>query len=86
MDNSELNKEFLKKINIISSNINLGFVGGVNLGIRESNGKIKLILNSDTFHEPDLLEKMYYFIHIAQPKICYFPEKNIKWANGGKLN
>lgn len=92
LKSDELQQNFIKKIKIINSNKNLGFTGGNNLGIKKSNRELLLLLNSDTFHEPDFLKlminffKKYKSVHIAQPKICFYPNKDIIWANGGKIN
>ncbi len=81
---------FFNKIKIIYSNLNLGYGGGNNLGIRNSKGEIILLLNSDTVHSVSFLKTMnnffeqYKFIHIAQPLIYYFKEKNKIWCNGYK--
>ncbi len=89
---NNLNEFFKNKIKVIYSDKNMGFTGGNNLGIKNSRGNLILLLNCDTFHEPTFLESMvdlfkkYKFIHIAQPKICYYHNKNIIWQNGGKIN
>ncbi|MFX1311072.1 MAG: glycosyltransferase family 2 protein [Promethearchaeota archaeon] len=97
---SQLNGNFLRKIRFIKSNKrlkikgekNLGFTGGTNLGLKKSKGDLILLLNNDTFQDSDFLESMvelfdkYKDLHIAQPKICFYPEKDIIWANGGKIN
>ncbi len=83
--------KFFNKIKIIFSNQNLGYGGGNNLGIRKSKGDIILLLNSDTVHSVSFLKTMnnffeqYEFIHIAQPLIYYFKEKNKIWCNGYKF-
>jgi len=88
---NELNDFFQNKIKIIYSNKNLGFQGGSNLGIKNSKGDLILLLNNDTIHETTFLEDMVNFfeknqcIHIAQPKICFFFNKNLIWQNGGKI-
>ena len=86
------NKFFLEKINLIQVEENLGFMGGCNLGIRKSKGDLILLLNNDTYHESKFLESMVNFfkkyknLHIAQPKICFYPDKHIIYCNGGKIN
>ncbi|MFX0132296.1 MAG: glycosyltransferase family 2 protein [Candidatus Hodarchaeota archaeon] len=92
LKSNQLKNQFMDKIKIIDSKENLGFPGGVNLGIKNSRGDLLLMLNNDTIHESSFLETMveffekYDFIHIAQPKICYFNNKNTVWQNGGKIN
>ncbi|KKK51165.1 hypothetical protein LCGC14_3117710, partial [marine sediment metagenome] len=71
--------------------MNTGFAGGINIGIKHSKGDLILFLNSDIVHEPDFLMEMLNFfknkkVHIAQPKICYYNDKNKIWQNGGKIN
>lgn len=91
LKNNNLKSSFKRKIRTINSNVNLGYTGGNNLGIKRSKGDIILLLNSDTMQEPDFLKNMieffnkYKFVHIAQPKICYYSHKDIIWQNGGKL-
>ncbi|MHA1285315.1 MAG: glycosyltransferase family 2 protein [Promethearchaeota archaeon] len=88
----DLNQAFKKKIKIFFLKNNLGYTGGNNFGIKQSKGNLILLLNSDTVHEKDFLENMVSLfkkhknLHIAQPKICFFPEKNIIWGNGGEIN
>lgn len=92
MKSNQLKRSFMKKIKIIHSKQNLGYAGGNNLGIQKSKGDLILLLNSDTFHDSDFLDSMYIFfqkyknIHITQPRICYFSEKDTIWQDGGKIN
>lgn len=92
LKSSKLNEDFLKKIKLIYSDKNLGYTGGNNIGIRNSKGDLILLLNSDTLHENSFLESMvgffekYKSIHIAQPKICFHPDKDIIWGIGGYIN
>jgi len=89
LKSNELIESFRKKIKVYYSKKNTGFTGGNNLGIKRSKGDIILFLNCDTIHEPDFLKNMieffnkYKFVQIAQPKICYFYDKNKIWFNGG---
>ncbi len=82
---------FFGNIKIIYSDINLGYGGGNNLGIKNSKGNIILLLNNDTVHSVSFLEEMsnffekYKFIHIAQPLIYYLKEKDKIWSNGYKF-
>lgn len=45
-------------IKFIQSDVNLGFAGGNNLGVRESKGEYLLFINNDTEVEPDFLQPM----------------------------
>lgn len=56
-----LKKEF-PKIKIIFSSTNLGYAKANNLGIRKSQGRYLLFLNSDTLLEEDTLSKMISFL------------------------
>lgn len=83
--------KFYNRIKIIYSNINLGYGGGNNLGIKNSKGDIILLLNNDTIHSVSFLETMgnffnqYKSVHIAQPLIYYLDKKNKIWCNGYKF-
>lgn len=86
------NNIFVNKVKIIESSKNLGYTGGNNIAIKHAHGDLILLLNSDTFHNSDFLDIMVSFfknnpkIHIAQPKICFYPNKEIIWGLGGKVN
>jgi hypothetical protein len=87
-----LKPSFKDKIKFLALEENFGFTGGNNYAIKHSKGDIILLLNNDTFHEPDFLKEManffekYSFIDIAQPKICFYPDKNIIWGMGGIID
>lgn len=78
----ECPKEFLNtnypEVKVITSKENLGFAGGNNLGIRESNGTYFFFLNNDAVLTNGALEKMLALFEsnpklgIVSPKICYF--------------
>lgn len=46
---------------IIKSNKNLGFAGGVNLGIKNTNDGYILLMNNDTWIDDDFLERILFF-------------------------
>jgi len=50
-----------KQIKIITSEKNLGFAGGNNLGIQKATGEFVLLLNNDTWLDNDFLEKIISF-------------------------
>lgn len=60
--------EFMKEeysnsnILLIRNDVNNGYAGAANQGIKLSKGKYVMILNPDIIMEPDFLEKMYRFI------------------------
>lgn len=70
----QVNENF-PDVRIIQNSENLGFAGGCNVGIRETDSDFYLILNNDTTHEPDwinhLVERMLVDDKVAavQPKI-----------------
>lgn len=100
LESNQLIESILEKIKLIKSDdrmlylneVNLGFTGGSNLGIRKSQGDLILLLNNDTLQEPTFLEIMVSFfkkfrnLHLAQPKICCYPDKKIIWGMGGVVN
>jgi GT2 family glycosyltransferase len=77
-----LKSEF-PKINLILSEENLGFAGGNNLAIQQSNGKYIFLLNNDTIVEPDFLEPIVALmeqneqIGIASSKLVYSADPNL---------
>lgn len=80
---------------LISSDQNLGFAGGNNIGIRralELGAEYVLLLNNDTVVEKDFLEplveraKKSTNIAAVGGKINYFSEKDTIWYAGAKLN
>lgn len=80
-------------VTIIRSNINLGFAGGNNLGIREAlkykNIKKIILLNNDTEVTSNcfklLLDNLTEGV-ITTPKMLYFYDKKRIWYAGGHIN
>lgn len=88
-------EELLKKCTIIESKSNLGFSGGNNLAIEyaiKNKAEYVLLLNNDTLVEPNFLDEMLNSFHkdekigIVGCKIMYYPQKNIIWYAGGKID
>lgn len=52
----------------LSSDKNIGFAGGNNLGLRQARGKYILLLNSDAIIKPDTLVKMIEFME-SHPRV-----------------
>ena len=56
-------EEFIKKnypeVRLIKSDVNLGFAGGNNLGVKNSNGDFIALINNDTIPDPLWLENSY---------------------------
>lgn len=74
-------------IQTIRSELNLGFSGGNNLGIRIARGKCIFLLNNDTFVSDDSLIYLYKTLNSSpnigaiSPKIKFaFPPQNIQFA------
>lgn len=80
---------------LIQSNLNLGFAGGNNIGIKQAlqdNAEYILLLNNDTIVEPDFL---FYLIQSANEDkrigivtalTMHYPEKNKIWYAGGEID
>ncbi|WAC59877.1 glycosyltransferase family 2 protein [Brevundimonas sp. SL130] len=58
----------LPNISLVASDTNAGFGAGVNIGVRESDGDVLLILNPDTYFEMDSVTPALALIE-ADPKI-----------------
>ena len=83
VDNASKNQEAEKiaqrfpKVNVVRSDINLGFAGGNNLGIQAAQGKYLFLVNNDTvfkdFNIKALIDRMESFskIGIVCPKIRF---------------
>ena len=72
-----------KDIKFIRSEVNLGFAGGNNLGIKAARGAYLFLVNNDTEFTAGLLETLSAtlqadpFIGIVSPKIMYFDEPQV---------
>lgn len=53
-----IEKKFGNKIRMLKQDTNLGFAGGVNVGIKQSKSDYVMLLNSDAECERDCIEKM----------------------------
>ena len=82
-------KSNFQNVEIISSNSNLGYSGGCNLGATHASGKYLLFLNNDTEHSNEWIEKLVYFldsyskIAAVQPKILNIHNKKLLDYAGG---
>jgi GT2 family glycosyltransferase len=63
-----LKREFNGKIKLVESNVNLGFGGGANVGIKESTGKYVLLLNTDTVILDNTIKNMFDFMEGEENK------------------
>lgn len=72
-----------KNITFLRSDLNLGFAGGNNLGMKIATGDYYFLVNNDTEFTEGLVEKMvrllddHPIIGMASPKICYFQEPDV---------
>ena len=95
----DLSVEQLKKehpeIILINSDVNLGFAGGNNLGIKyalHSAYKYVMLLNNDTFVEPDFMDVLVEYmdenpkVGLIQPKIFNNNNKSLLWNGGSYFN
>ncbi|MGL4873342.1 MAG: glycosyltransferase family 2 protein [Clostridium sp.] len=82
-------------VTTIKSEVNLGFAGGNNLGIKkalEEKAEYILLLNNDTTVEKNFLSELVQTavkdknIGVIGGKINYFSEKDKIWYAGGKVN
>lgn len=81
-------KQEFPQLKLIESKVNLGFTGGNNLGIKHSNGKYVLLLNSDTEVFSNSLENLLQYAEqnradILACKLVY-PDGTFQ-PNGGEL-
>lgn len=76
-----------KDILLIKNEINNGYAGAANQGIKLSKGKYVMILNPDIIMEPDFIEKMHGFIDTDE-SIGALSGKLLKYdfENNKKLN
>ena len=93
-----LKEQYGGSIHLIQNQKNLGFAGGVNVGLRYGLGNIHpeyfLLLNNDTVVDPALVDELVGIaetderIGIIGPKIYYFDrlgKNNVIWSAGGKI-
>ncbi len=80
-------------VNYISSNENLGFAGGNNLGIKQAKGDFVFLVNNDTEFVDGLIEGLLYRfgtskkIGVVSPKIRFFHLPNvIQYAGYSEMN
>jgi len=101
VDNGSDAEEFNKlknnfpKIKVLRSDVNLGFTGGNNLGIKyslEEKVDYILLLNNDTIVESNFLEPLLDAYEknknagIVAPQINYFHEPKKIWSAGGTIS
>jgi len=80
------------EIKIISSNKNLGFAGGNNIGFKAATGKYILMLNNDTEVKKDFLSPLVDLLEneikvgIVSSKILYYDNHLIQYAGATPLH
>lgn len=81
------------QIKFIRSDVNLGFAGGNNLGIKEATGDYLFLVNNDTEFTPELVEKLAAVldkdesIGMISPLIKYYSDKElIQYAGYTPMN
>jgi len=80
------------EVTFIRSEINLGFAGGNNLGIKNSNGQYLFFLNNDTLLPTNFFEPIVSFMQahpevgMASPKILYPDNKTIQYVGSIGIN
>lgn len=74
------------KVKIIKSEKNLGFAGGNNLGIDNAKGEFILLINTDTWIEPDFLTRIIRFYNehdydvISPREASYNGKKRLQYS------
>jgi GT2 family glycosyltransferase len=89
----QINKGAYPNTSVIRSEVNLGFAGGNNLGIRRAKGDFIFIVNNDTEITSDLLDLLlepFYFddaIGVTCPKIRFYHHPDlIQYAGFNPIN
>lgn len=89
---SKIERKF-PKINVIKSESNLGYCGGMNLGIRlaiKKDAKFLLLLNNDTVADKNfvktLLKNFEKDVGVVGPIIYYYDDPDKIWSFGGKIS
>jgi GT2 family glycosyltransferase len=82
-DPSEIITTQFPEVKYLRSDVNLGFAGGNNLGIKHSTGSYIMFLNNDTEVDPSFLEPLVELFEtnpsagLASSKILYFNSNDI---------
>jgi GT2 family glycosyltransferase len=86
-------RNIFPEIQIISNNINLGYAGGMNVGIKiaiHQGAKKVLLLNNDTIADRNMLNELIINssdrVDVSGPLIFYEDEPERIWSMGGKIN
>lgn len=91
-DDTTLYQQHLNTVKVINSEVNLGFAGANNLGIRQATGDYIMLLNNDTELSDGVLEKLVETLQdtdigAVSPVLRYFeaPEK-VQYAGFTEIN
>ena len=84
-------KEKFPDIKLIQNEKNFGYCGGNNVGIKEAQGELIVILNPDTIVEPNCIKELIlahekFGDGLYQPKILSLNEENIIQSTGNMLH
>lgn len=88
-------KNNFPNVKVLRSDVNLGFTGGNNLGIKnslEEKTDFILLLNNDTIVEPNFIQPLLNIfeknpnVGISAPQINYFDEPKKIWSDGGYIS
>lgn len=89
----EIFKEIFPQIKILANVKNLGFQGGMNVGIRhamENSADYVLLLNNDTIADPDMIGNLLLnkpdAAALVSPAIFYHDDRNVLCSLGGKYS
>jgi GT2 family glycosyltransferase len=92
-DDPSIIAERYPEVKLLRAEVNLGYAGGNNLGVRHSNGKYLLFLNNDTEVAPGFLEPLVQLFEnnpkagVASPKIIFYGTDNlIQYAGSTGIN
>ena len=79
-DSVQFIKSTFPDIKLIQSEYNRGFAGGCNFGVQHAKGEYLLILNNDTIHEPDWIDRLVKMME-SNPKISAVQPKIKNYDN-----
>jgi len=89
---SKIERKF-PQLMVIKSESNLGYCGGMNLGIRmaiKKDAKFILLINNDTVADKNfvksLMENFEDDVGVVGPIIYYYDDPNEIWSSGGKIS
>ena len=91
-DEVKIIKNKFEYVHVISSDSNLGFAGGNNLGIKyalENDYDYIMLLNNDTVIEKKMIDELLKYAdnnNITVPKMCYYSNPDTVWYAGGYID